>query len=282
VNAPCAADAGAVRIFHGDAEIAALPPHDRGIAYGDGLFESMRAVGGGIPWWAAHWSRLRRGAERLGLRLPDEALARGVVASMLTAGDAVVRLQVSRGPGARGYGVDPGAQPVWLAQRSAVPATRESIAVRWCATRLAVQPALAGIKHCNRLEQVLARSEWHRDGAGFDEGLMQDTDGFVVCATAANLFVLRDSVWLTPPVDRCGVRGVCREWLLDASDAREERMERADVEHAEAILLCNAVRGILEVGRLGDQARAPHPRIARLRECLAAAHPAFATTSEFT
>lgn len=274
--------AAAIRIFHGDGEIDAIPADDRSFAYGDGVFETMRASGGDLPWWPAHWARLAQGAGRLGLALPDEALVRGVIRSMLVQDDAVARLQVSRGPGPRGYAPQANALPLWVVSVSDPPAPRASVAVRWCATRLAVQPALAGIKHCNRLEQVLARAEWPRDGAEFDEGLMMDTDGFVVCASAANLFVLRDAQWLTPPVDRCGVRGVCRGWLIDAADAREERLDRSDVEHAEAILLCNAVRGILEVARLGDHVRTLHPRVARLRERLAAAHPAFATTPEFT
>jgi 4-amino-4-deoxychorismate lyase len=270
------------RIFRGERELDAVPPDDRGFAYGDGLFETMRAAAGDLPWWPAHWARLARGAARLGFALPDERRARDALLSMLPEGDAVARLQVTRGPGPRGYAPGPASIPLWTVSVSAPPPSKPRIALRWCGTRLAIQPALAGLKHCNRLEQVLARGEWSPGDAEFDEGLMLDTEGFAVCATAANLFVLRDGVWATPPIDRCGVQGVCRDWLIDSADAREERLVRADVDHAEAVILCNAVRGILEAARLGDQAWAPHPRVARLRERLAAAHPAFATSPEFT
>lgn len=271
-----------IRIFRDGEERSAIAPDDRGYTYGDGLFETMRAFGGDVPWWSAHLARLQRDAARLGIALPDAARVRDVFRGMLQAGGDVVRLQVTRGATRRGYAPAPPAASTWTVGVHPLADHARVLRVRWCETRLAVQPALAGMKHCNRLEQVIARGEWAAGDADTDEGLMLDTDGHVVCATSANLFVLRDGEWLTPPVDRCGVRGVCREWLLGAADAREQRLDRSDVEHADAIVLCNAVRGILEVARLGDREWSPHPRVARLRERLAAAHPAFAITPEFT
>src|SRR5690606_34706124 len=139
--------------------------------------------------------------------------------------------------------------------------------------RLAVQPALAGIKHCNRLEQVLARAECDRAGA--DEGLLRDDDGRVVSAIAANLFVRSGDRWLTPPVDRCGVAGTCRAALLAALPAREATLAREDVERADAVFLCNAVRGILPVARLGAHAWPAHPAMAEAQAALARLHPGF-------
>lgn len=269
------------RIFQGDREITQLPVDDRGRAYGDGLFETMRAHDGDVPWWDAHWARLQRDAARLAIAVPEEARVHGVVRSLLESGGGVVRMQLTRGPGSRGYAPDPRAESVWTVSTHPAPDYTQGLAVRWCETRLAIQPALAGMKHCNRLEQVLARAEWLAHGADADEGLMLDTDGAVVCATSANVFVHLEGEWLTPPVDRCGVRGVCREWAIVAADAREARLAREDVERADAVFLCNAVRGILEVARLGDREWSPDPRVARLRERLAAAHPAFAPAQEF-
>jgi 4-amino-4-deoxychorismate lyase len=145
----------------------------------------------------------------------------------------------------------------------------------WCDTRLALQPALAGIKHCNRLEQVLARAE--AGAAGCDEGLVRDADGDVAGATSANLFVLRDGRWCTPPVVRCGVAGTCRARLLAALDAVELRLSVADVEDANAVFLCNAVRGILPVASLGSR-RWPSAAeaVASARNALAHSHPGFA------
>ena len=274
----------ATRIFLGDAQVDAIPPSDRGLAYGDGLFETMRVHGGVVPWWAAHWSRLALGAERLRLYLPDRALVEQQIEALVgTAGtdpsDNVFKLIVTRGRGGRGYMPPADNIPLWILSHHPVPPPPRAggLHLRWCTTRLALQPSLAGLKHCNRLEQVLARGEW--SDPGIDEGLLRDMDGNVISATAANVFVLRDDGWHTPPVDRCGVAGVCRAWMLSASGARETRLGIEDVETADAVVLCNAVRGILPVARLGDRAWPPHPEVRALRQHLAGVHPAF-TASE--
>lgn len=268
-----------VRCFEGGARVAALAPGNRGLAYGDGLFETMRAHRGALPWWDAHWARLAQGASRLGIALPDEAFVRAEAGELLGAhGDgAVLKLLVVRGGTARGYAPAAGAPAAWQLSRHALPEAGPAagLRLRWCATRLSVQPALAGLKHCNRLEQVLARAEC--DAAGCDEGLMRDADGHVVSATAANLFVLRDGRWRTPPVDRCGVAGTCRAHLLQALGAEEARLSVEDVEGADALVLCNAVRGILPVAGLGTRRWPPAgATLADARRALARSHPGFA------
>jgi 4-amino-4-deoxychorismate lyase len=105
---------------------------------------------------------------------------------------------------------------------------------------------------------------------------MLDTEGDVIAATAANLFVLREGRWWTPPVDRCGIAGVCRSWVLRAFAAGERRLRREEVESADALVLCNAVRGILPVARLDARVWAPQPAVADVRRRLVAANPAFA------
>ena len=273
---------GASAVFVGDARASGVPADDRGLAYGDGVFETMRAHRGDIPWWDAHWARLSLGAARLGLPLPGEATVRAASGAMLDGDDAVLKLLLTRGGGARGYAPRRGGAPTWVLSTHALPAPARAggLVLRWCDTRLAHQPLLAGLKHCNRLEQVLARGEWPAPGEpggdAFDEGLLLDMDGHVVGATAANLFVLRGDRWTTPPVDRCGVAGVARAWLASASGAVERRLTPEDVESADAVVLCNAVRGILPVARLQARAWPRHPAVAMLARRLAAAHPAFA------
>lgn len=274
------------RIFSGSIRVAAIPVHDRGFAYGDGLFETMRVHRGTLPWWDAHWTRLSEGAKRLQLRLPQREQVVSEAAKLFDdGGDGVLKLVVSRGIGARGYAVPADNEPTWvlLRHRLPPPVAESGMVLRWCRTRLALQPLLAGLKHCNRLEQVLARHEWH-DPAAVDtdagEGLLCDTQDSVVSATTANLFVLREGRWLTPILDRCGVAGVCRAWLLPELDARETRLSIEDVESADAVVLCNAVRGILGVARLGARAWPPHPAVAAARRRLALAHPGFANELE--
>ena len=270
-----------VRIFHGTRRVDALAPDDRGLAYGDGLFETMRAHHGGLPWWDAHWARLSRGSQRLDLALPDQARVRAEAASLFAdGGDGVLKLIVTRGGGARGYAPPAEAQPHWLLSRHPLPAAAPAgrLRLHWCETRMAAQPLLAGIKHCNRLEQVLARAECV--AAGADEGLVCDADGRVVSATGANLFVLREGRWETPLLDRCGVAGTCREHLSAPLAAREVRMDAGTVEAADAVFLCNAVRGILPVAVLGARTWAPHPAVASARHALAQLHPGFAPELE--
>lgn len=266
------------RIFEGMRRVDAVSPADRGLAYGDGVFETMRAFSGDVPWWDRHWSRLQRGAQVLGIVLPDEAFVRDEVVALLDGRSGVAKLLITRGASARGYAPSTG-PATCIVSRHDAPASLERITLRWCETRLALQPRLAGIKHCNRLEQVLARAEWPT-GEGADEGLMLDADGHVTSAIAGNLFILRDGRWLTPLLDRCGVHGVMRGWAMPVLDARETRLAPADVETANALFVCNAVRGILEAERLGERAWPPQPQVARLRERLAADHPAFAPTPE--
>ncbi len=259
-----------------EAGIDSVLAEGRGFAYGDGVFETMRAIGGSIPWWPGHRARLALGAARLRIPLPSsERLDTELHDWLSVHRDAVIKLILTRGSGGRGYAPVLDAPPVWMLTASALPQrTRPGgLHLRWCDTRLSRQPLLAGIKHCNRLEQILARSEW--SDPEIDDGLMLDTEDHVVAATAANLFVLREGHWSTSPVDHCGIAGVCRRWALRAFAANERRLRRDEVETADALILCNAVRGILPVARLGDRVWTPHPAVEDGRRRLAAVHPAF-------
>ena len=269
-----------VRCFVGTERTDAIPGTDRGFAYGDGLFETMRAHGGTIPWWEAHWARMTTGADRLRITLPDPVQVASEATALLAGDDGVLKLVVSRGGGGRGYGLPAAATPTWVLSRHPLPAPPPAagLDLRWCEIRLAVQPALAGIKHCNRLEQVLARAEWSQlpsPECHAHEGLMRSGDGDLVCATAANVFVLHGSLWRTPPVDRCGVAGICRLWVIGALAVEQSAIEVADVESADAVFLCNAVRGILPVARLGARQWPLHRQVSALQQQLARAHAGF-------
>src|SRR5262245_17212175 len=151
------------RLVNG-AEAGAIAPDDRGLAYGDGLFETMTAADGVIRHFALHMARLEDGCRRLAIPMPPRALVEDECRQVLDGlGGAVVKLVVTRGPGPRGY--RPPAEPsvTRIVAASARPAplpAPDGIRVRVCATRLGINPRLAGIKHLNRLEQVLASNEW--------------------------------------------------------------------------------------------------------------------------
>jgi len=263
-------------LYSGERRIDAIDPRDRGLAYGDGLFETILVHRGQAVWWSAHLERLARGCGVLGIAMPDPGFLR-IEADAIAAGCArgVLKLIVTRGASARGYATAHGVPPTLVLTLSDPPHPAPAgLNVRWCDTPLAIQPRLAGIKHLNRLEQVLARAEW--SGADVHEGLQCDTRGRVVAATAANLFVLRDGRWRTPPVADCGIAGTCRAWWLGHVGAVVESLDRNAVESAQAVVLCNAVRGILPVAALGARRWLPgHPRIVDVRRQLAEAEPAF-------
>lgn len=266
-----------VRVLRGSEVVAHLAADDRGFNYGDGVFETILVHDGQPVWWHEHWQRLARGAAVLGIALPDEdRVRREAVGLCVGQARAVLKLVLTRGRGGRGYAPPAGAVPTCVLSLHAAPdATPAPIAIRWCATTLAIQPVLAGIKHLNRLEQVLARAEWQDPAIA--EGLMCDTAGRVVCATAANLFVRIDGTWRTPRIDNAGIAGLARDWLLANESGIEVTVLGPEtVESAQAVFLCNAVRGILPVARLGACTWQPDPATTALRRRLAAAHPAFA------
>jgi 4-amino-4-deoxychorismate lyase len=193
---------------------------DRGLHYGDGLFETVRRQGGRLCWFDRHLARLARGCERLGIAMPDPAVLRaeaGTIAPHL--GQALIKIIVTRGAAtARGYrpaGDERTTRLVCAYDWPAVPPAEFRAGVS--AVRLGINPALAGLKHLNRLEQVLAQ----RDAAqqGLHEVLMASSAGGLVCGSMSNLFAWRGAWLQTPPVDECGVAGVMRSLVLEAAAA---------------------------------------------------------------
>ncbi len=260
-----------------------LPLDDRGLAYGDGLFETILVHAGRAVWWPEHLQRLHGGAGRLGIIPPANALWDADLTRLLGSspqtGQLIVKLILTRGGGARGYGLAAGQAPRRIALR--LPAPRldsrwrsEGIRVRWCETRLAMQPRLAGIKHLNRLEQVLARADW--DDEDVMEGLLRDTHGEVICATAANLFAVIGGRLLTPSLQHSGVAGTCRAHLLKECQALIASISPAQLLAAEELFVCSSVRGILPVAALGDHRWPVGPLTRQLMTNLADVQPAFA------
>ncbi len=232
-----------------------LDVRDRGLHYGDGLFETLRVRHRQARLLDAHLARLQEGCRRLRIAPPDLRRLRGEIerAAALRA-DGVLKLMVTRGIGPRGYRPCGDERTTRVLSLHPLPASARSSAavnVRVCATTLGQNPRLAGLKTLNRLESVLARAEWQ--DARIWEGLLLDTEGHVVCATMCNVFMRRGAFLLTPMLDRCGVAGVMRRWVLEQADtlglrAMEGRLRLADLEQAEEVFLTNAVAGIVSVG----------------------------------
>ncbi|SFO90228.1 aminodeoxychorismate lyase [Pseudomonas borbori] len=235
-----------------------LSVKDRGLAYGDGLFETVAVRAGSPVLLDRHLARLGEGCARLLIDL-DLALVRAeLLAFSRELGDGVAKLIVTRGDGLRGYAPPQPAVPRRILQggaKPAYPAGNAALGVRLfpCATRLAEQPLLAGIKHLNRLEQVLARAEWQ--DAEHAEGLMLDASGRVIEGVYSNLFLLKGGVLLTPDLARCGVAGVMRAELLAQAERQGLPCQVGDIAleallQADEVFLCNSLYGVWPVRAL--------------------------------
>lgn len=238
-----------------------LPLADRGLAYGDGLFETIAVRQGRPTLFEAHLARLSAGCARLGIS-SDEALIKAELqAFSATLGEGIAKLILTRGDGLRGYFPPQQAIPRRILLGSPLPCYPEAHAEQGvrlfpCSTRLAEQPLLAGLKHLNRLEQVLARSEWSDERCA--EGLMRDSQGRVIEAVFSNLFLVSKNELLTPSLERCGVAGVMRSVLLEQAASLGIAVAVRDISYAELltaneVFVCNSVYGIWPVRHLEQQ-----------------------------
>lgn len=241
-----------------DAGQPALHLNERGWLYGDGLYETMLLRDGSIRFLTDHLERLQLGCERLGIPAPSIALLSQELQQVCAQQhDAVIRLTLTRGRSERGYRPAQAVQPTRVWQAFPAPAAPPSvITLRWCATRLSRNALLAGIKHCNRLEQVLAQAEWRDDNIA--EGLMLDTEGELICGTMTNVFLGLEGRLITPDLRYSGIAGVMRRNVLRLAASlnieTEQRAVRAEeVQAAQELFVCNAVRGIQPVVALEQQ-----------------------------
>jgi 4-amino-4-deoxychorismate lyase len=227
---------------------------DRGFQYGDGLFETALLIRRRVRFLDDHLERLFAGCARLGIAAPDEETLRKEIAHVTADAErGVLKIIVTRGAGGRGYRPSATTSTRVVVLHRLVPASQGALRLRWCDIRLGRNARLAGIKHLNRLEQVLAQAEWREDE--IDEGLMLDTEGEVVCATSANVFAVRDGTLITPDLRFCGVHGVMRAQVLKAATklrltTSEEPLWPQDLETASEVFITNAVRGIRSVASL--------------------------------
>lgn len=238
---------------------------DRAFHFGDGLFETL-AVSQGVPClWNRHYQRLADGCVRLGLQAPDEALLRSEVDRLCNDPShdqplAILKIVLSAGPLRRGYARDPEVPPTRWLSLSPWPAQPHYIdrhaplELQWCETRLGDQPMLAGLKHLNRLEQVMARSELRPTA---QEGIVCDLRGNVVEGTASNLFLRFAEGYVTPELSCCGIAGVVRQLVIDGLRELGIVVDQAVVSRerllqADAVYLCSSLLGVRAAAGLGS------------------------------
>jgi 4-amino-4-deoxychorismate lyase len=250
---------------------------DRGFQYGDGVFTTLPIRSGRPILLGRHVARLERDCGRLGIPFDysDEVVAEALELCRHQP-NGILKIQVTRGPGGRGYRPPEAPRPTRVLSTHNCPdydpgLWLSGVAVRMCVNRLGCNTALAGIKHMNRLEQILARAEWGADTV--HEGLMLDQNGLLIEGTMSNVFLVRGGRLMTPRLDRCGVAGIMRSLIMETARqegiAIEERaISAAELPTAEEIFLTNSTIGIWPVSRLESACLPVGPLTARLLDLL--------------
>ena len=234
---------------------------DRGLHYGDGLFETIEIFQGQPVFLQQHLARLKTGCQRLKIPFPAEVLLLDEIAQLSKDVEhGVIKLMLTRGSGGRGYRQPDTVQVTRVVALHPYPDYPEhykttGIKVRFCQYRLGLNPILAGIKHNNRLEQVLARAEWQDE---FQEGLMLNLNEHVIEGTMSNLFVLKDQAIYTPEIKLSGIKGIMRQIIIELARQnnialQEALLTREFVQAADEIFLTNSVMGIWPVKSLEDK-----------------------------
>ena len=256
-------------------ETASVPVSDRAFMYGDGLFDTLRVVGGQPRLWDAHWDRFRMGAELLRINLPaDSKATRSHVEKLLDANeakDAVLRIQLSRGVGPRGYSPRQAKAPMVVIATHPVPATPNTWKLALTTWRLPVRNTLSGVKTTSKVLHVLARAEAEERGA--DEGLLLTDSGAVAQGTSSNLFWIESKFVCTAPEQSGILPGVTRGAVLRAcarlgipvrqTSAQTERLKGCD-----GIFLTLSTFGMVEAASLDGREVSRSPLTAQIRETL--------------
>jgi len=188
---------------------------NRNIQFGDGLYETCVVENKKILFWVNHFARLNRGCEQLKISKVDESVWLSDVKkalSLCSYDHCVGKLILSRGDSLRGYGFKDDIKPVRAVIVSELLKVtfNNSFSLEYCQSGYDSNPKLAGIKHCNRLEQVLARA-----GIKSDEGIMLDENHNVISVTQGNIYAIHSNTLITPKLDKCGVEGTRRDVILD-------------------------------------------------------------------
>lgn len=258
-----------------------LSPMDRGFAYGDGVFRTLRVclqenqIQPAL--WMLHYKKLVEDCNALAISCPSARLLLNDIAHLFQPGeDAVAKIIITRGESNRGYAVPTAMRPTRVVIKTAPPEYPlknlvEGVHLHLCRLRLSVQPHLAGVKHLNRLENIMARMEW-TDSAIAEGVLLDEADGVIEC-TASNLFARFKNTLITPDLSKCGIAGITRTRILEAAPQLGFRVEVSKLPlnklmQADEILICNSLYGVWQVIEFNNQYWQPQVLAAQLRHIL--------------
>ncbi|MDH5485031.1 MAG: aminodeoxychorismate lyase [Gammaproteobacteria bacterium] len=250
------------RILINGISTSSIDSRDRGFQYGDGLFETLLYVRGKIFFWQQHMQRLTTGCERLGLPVVDEAQWLADIEQLsLGADKAVIKLMLTRGIGGRGYKLPEAVDTTRITARYdfvdyPLENTEQGVQTIICKTPVSVNASLAGLKHINRLDNVLARNEW--SDPDIMEGLMMDDRGNIIEGTMTNVFCVKDNVVYTPRLDRAGIDGIIRNEIIRLAGEQEivvkqEDISVNDLQEMDEVFLTNSLAIIWPVIKINNR-----------------------------
>ncbi len=265
----------------------AISPFDRGFSYGDGIFRTLKIVNGLPQHWPQHYQKLVADCAVIGIVCPSADLLMSdflqlfaIDATLNEAATdkvAVAKIIITRGESKRGYAPPAITTPMRVILKSAMRQYAdvnytEGVRLHVCETKLAAQPKLAGIKHLNRLENVMARMEW-QDETHFD-GLMLDQQDNVVECTMSNIFARFNDTLVTPDLSQCGVAGITRQAIIGLSDSLNLKIEITQLSlqrliEADEVIICNSLYGAFQVRNILNTSWSPQTLAKKIRNLLA-------------
>jgi 4-amino-4-deoxychorismate lyase len=254
-----------------------ISPFDRGLSYGDGIFRTFKVINGLPVDWPLHYQRLVSDCGAIGIVCPSaEVLISDIQSLFLPNDSAVVKIIITRGEGERGYAAPPVTMPTRILIKSELPTYTASyyktgVQLFVCKTILSYQAALVGVKHLNRLENVLARAEWN-DPTYFD-GVMLDIAGNVIECTSANIFARYGKELHTPLIDRCGIAGVTRQRIINLAHQPMlkpiiKNITLAELLDADEVFICNSIYGAIQVRAVAQKQWDMGDMATKIREIL--------------
>jgi 4-amino-4-deoxychorismate lyase len=229
---------------------------NRGLQYGDGLFETLTVNNGKPVFLTQHLNRLTNGCQRLHIPAPDLDLLHAEIQQLCQNVDkAVLKIIITRGSGGRGYRQPDNIQTTRVLSLHPFPNYSDSyqsqgITARFCTTRLGLNPTLAGMKHLNRLEQVLARAEWNDDS--IQEGIMLDINNCVIEGTMSNLFYCKNKQLYTASLTQSGIAGIIRAMIISHEPVIERHFNQAELLAADELFVCNSIIGLWPIQQLAN------------------------------
>ena len=237
---------------------------DRAVQYGDGVFETIAVKENLMGFWKEHYQRLSKGCKVLKIKCPSELFLKKEISKFvkkIKKNKFILKIIISRGIGGRGYNPPKKAKPTRILGAYNWPDYpkanfKKGIKMDVCKTRIATQPFLSQIKHLNRLEQIIARSEWQ--AKNISESIMLDFNENVIEGTMSNIFGVKKNIFYTPNIKFSGIEGIMRGVILKLLKKNKKKymikkIMLKELLKFDEVFVCNSIFGIWPVIKISKK-----------------------------